>query len=281
MWTKEWGIGKMKSKYIFLCGLLVASGIVVGLTGAVLKYAVLEPHGFTPRDSAVALPFVYLRDDGLQYVVLDLQETKPVEETIPPVIQPPKVDLTLPERMLFIGDSRTCGLRDHARADQADYFCDVGMSLFNVGSKQLSDVDFKNESLCSLLSEREYGYVVISLGLNEAGYPVESILKAYQELLTQVVRTQPQAVIVLQGVMGVTRQWAQKADYTAPEHLAVINSGIQTLAGWFRVHYLEPNDWLAEDDDYLPEVMTADGCHLYPEYYSLWSRWIVDQVKKI
>lgn len=276
----------MKRKYIFLVCLLAASGIVVGLTGTVLKYAVLEPLGLHRQESAVAVPFVFLRDEGLQYVVQDLRETVPADvtatqstETVP--TEWDNAQLTRPERALFIGDSRTCGLRDHARMDEADYFCDVGMSVFNAQNKQLSDVDFKFESLYSLLSDREYGYVFISLGLNEAGYPIDSLLRAYSELLDRVVQTQPQAVIVLQGVMGVTRDWAQRAPHTAPENLRLINDGIQDLARRYRVSYVDANEEFADEEGYLPEDMTADGCHLYAKFSRQWAQWLLEEVEHL
>ena len=271
----------MKRKCIFLVCLLAASGIVVGLTGTVMKYAVLEPLGLHRQESAVAVPFVFLRDEGLQYVVQDLRETIPADATATRSTEWENSQLARPERALFIGDSRTCGLRDHARMDEADYFCDVGMSVFNAQSKQLSDVDFKFESLYSLLADREYGYVFISLGLNEAGYPIDSLLRAYSQLLERVVQTQPQAVIVLQGVMGVTRSWAQRAPHTAPENLRLINDGIQDLARRYRVNYVDANEEFADEAGYLPEEMTADGCHLYARFSSQWAQWLLEEVEKL
>lgn len=283
----------MKGKYIFLACLVAVSGIVVGMTGAVLKYAVLEPLGLHRQEPAVALPFVFLRDEGLRYVVADLRASKVTEPTaqvtqpsatIPSHITDP-TETTVeafrrPDRILFIGDSRTCGLRDHARMDGADYFCDVGMSVFNAHQKVLSDEEFRNEMLYDLLSDREYGYVFIGLGLNEAGYPVESLLRSYRELVDQVVRAQPQAVILLQGVMAVSRDWAERAPYTTPENLSLINTGIRQVALDYRVCYLDTNKQFADESGYLPEKMTADGCHLYAKYTHLWAKWLMDEAKR-
>ena len=277
----------MNRKYIFLACLLAGSGLVVGLTGVVLKYAVLEPLGLHRQESAVAIPFVFLRDEGLRYVVEDLRGMKPTEPMIPippETTTPAAPETQLPERpdrVLFIGDSRTCGLRDHARMAEADYFCDVGMNVFNAPKLTLSDVDFRGESLYELLADRDYGYVFIGLGLNEAGYPLESLLRAYQELLDRVVQTQPQAVIVLQGVMAVSRGWADKAPYTAPANLERINIGIQELAQQYRVGYVDANERFADEMGYLPAEMTADGCHLYAKFTHLWAEWLLDEVQKL
>lgn len=275
----------MNRKYISLLCMLAVSGIVVGVVGTVLKYAVLEPMGLHRQENVVALPFVFFRDEGLRYVVADLKGSEPTEPATLP--QAPEQSETAPtelkpsRRMLFIGDSRTCALRDQSRLEDADYFCDVGMNVFNAPKKQLSDESFKGEGLYNLLSKREYGYVVIGLGLNEAGYPIESLLKAYQELVTYVVRTQPQAVIVLQGVMAVSRSWVDNAPHTAPENLRKINEGIRSLAGRYRVCYLDANERFADEMGFLPDDMTADGCHLYAKYTRLWSQWLFDEINKL
>lgn len=292
----------MKGKYIFLAALLALSGTVVALIGAVVKYAILEPMGLERQETVVALPFVLLRDEGLRYVITDLRTVEETPATVPeepsinaqPETEPAaqesaptaQTEQTVPlwnalEQVLFIGDSRTCALRDQARLEGADYFCDVGMSVFNVGSSRLSDEDFQNQTLSALLSNREYTCVVISLGLNESGYPIDSLIRAYQSLLTDVVRTQPQAVIVLQGVMTVSRSWAESTPYSAPENLDAINQRIRTLADNYRSFYIDPNQRFADEEGYLPDSMTADGCHLYAKYTHLWAQWIYEEIEDL
>lgn len=288
----------MKGKYIFLAAMLVVSGVVVGLIGVVAKYAVLKPLGLERPESAVALPFVLLRDEGLRYVISDLKQGEVAEE-MPTVLDPApteteslktapteSTEAALPEKdimekVLFIGDSRTCGLRDHARMDGADYFCDVGMSVFNVGSKRLSDGEFQNQTLAGLLAGQEYTGVFVSLGLNEAGYPINSLIRAYQELVTTIVQTQPQAVIILQGVMTVSRGWAQQAPYASPENLNLINSRIRDIADEYRIFYIDANERFADPEGYLPDNMTADGCHFYAKYTHLWSDWLCEEVERL
>lgn len=281
----------MKRKYIFLAAMLVASGMIVGVCGMVVKFAVLEPLGLGSQEPVVALPFVLLRDEGLRYVIEDLHteeettmpqetvETTVPEITVPAQAQIPKRDVL--ERALFIGDSRTCGLRDLARIDGADYFCDEGMSVFNVDSKRLSDRQFQDRTLASLLAEREYSCVLLNLGLNESGYPIDSLIRAYQSLVDTLVKTQPQAVIVLQAVMTVGRDQAARVPYTAPENLRIINDRIRQIAGAYRVHYLDVDPQFADPEGYLIEEMSADGCHLYAAYTRLWSDRLCEEVRKL
>lgn len=289
----------MNKKCIFLAAGLIVSGVVVGVLGLVIKFAVLAPYGIYQDRTAISLPFILMRDEGLQYML-----SHPVPQPSPSLSPMPTESEalpTLPENepsvpvdpvatvpaedvladVLFIGDSRTCSLRDHARIDGADYFCDVGMSVFNVEKKTLSDEGFQNQSLKELLARQEYSCVTISLGLNEAGYPIGSLISAYRELLANVVRTQPQAVIVLQGILAVGRNWAASTPYATPNNLAQINCEIAAMADDYRIFYIDPNERFADSEGFLPDSMTWDGCHLYAKDTHLWSQWFCDTVKEI
>lgn len=284
----------MKGKNMFLAALLIFSGFAMAMIGVVVKFVLLEPLGLSRQETVVELPFVLLRDDGLRYVITDLrQSTEPAEtEQLEMSTQPTHSTQTEPtevvlpqrnplEKVLFIGDSRTCGLRDHARLEGADYFCEVGMTVFNVRNKALSDQTFQECTLESLLAEQEYTCIVISLGLNEAGYPLDSLLHAYRELLTVLVQTQPQAVTVVQGILTVSRRWAELTPYASPENLRKINRELRTLADEYRVNYMDVNECFADENGYLPNILTADGCHLYAKYTSLWADWICRTVKNL
>lgn len=287
----------MNKKCFFLAAMLAVSGLLMGILGLVVKFAVLAPRGLYQDKTAVALPFILMCDEGLQYLLAHppvetaptisespAPETAPaVTETLPEITQPipTEQELNVLDRVLFIGDSRTCSLRDHARIEGADYFCDVGMSVFNIGKKKLTDENFRNQTLVALLAQGEYSCVTINLGLNEAGYPIDSLINAYQELLVDVVRTQPQAVIVLQGIMTVGRAWAASTPYASPENLAAINLRIEEMADQYRIFYIDANRAFADSDGYLPDSMTWDGCHLYARDTHLWSQWFCDVVRDL
>lgn len=283
----------MRLKYGLLIGLLAMSGVIMAVMGIVIKFVILEPLGLQRQEPVIALPFVLLRDEGLRYVIADLRAGTTNRELLtiptPDSAETAGTDATetiLPERpileqVLFIGDSRTCGLRDNARLDGADYFCEVGMSVFDVQKQRLSDQGFQGMLLSELLAQREYTCVYINLGLNGAGYPIDSLMRAYQELLIAVVRTQPLSTIVLQGVMTVSRTWAERVPYCAPENLRQINRRIQRFADNYRIYYIDPDQQFADNQGFLPKEMTADGCHLYAKYTHLWSDWICRVVEEL
>ena len=176
--------------------------------------------------------------------------------------------------VLFIGDSRVVGFRDYARSGGAEYFCNVGMSVFQVmAGIQCADRGFEAQSLETLLSHRRYGKIIISLGINECGYPLSSFRSAYGELLQKVKALQPGATIILQGILGVTRNYAGNRSYFYPENLSKFNETIKSMTG-NGVYYIDPNTLFSDPDGYLYTGVTGDGCHPTGKYYRMWADWI-------
>ena len=176
--------------------------------------------------------------------------------------------------VLFVGDSRVVGFRDYARTGGAEYFCNVGLTVFQVmGGTQCGDRGFEAQSLKTLLTNRRYGKVIISLGINECGYPLSTFLSAYGELVEMVQTLQPGAKIILQGILGVTRNYAGSRSYFYPENLHRFNEGIQGFVGG-NIYYIDPNTLFSDPDGYLYTAVTGDGCHPTGKYYRMWADWI-------
>ena len=212
--------------------------------------------------------------------------TEPTEATIPPtepsvsleelypVIPEPVVGPEYFDDTLFIGDSRMCGLRDYARLGDADYFCDVGMSIFSMWGAKCYDQDFYSTLLSDHLRRVKYGKIYIALGINECGYPVNNFQNQYRSMVEQIREQQPDAVIVLQGIITVTRGYARTLSYFQPDHIAVLNEFISSLADGEKIFYIDPNPAFTDPDGFLMTRITKDGCHLYAKEYALWAQWL-------
>ena len=94
---------------------------------------------------------------------------------------------------LFIGDSRTVGLCEYGEIPGADFFADVGMNVFNIYKKTVSVPTVGKVTLTQLLTNKKYGKIYIMLGINEIGYPFDSLIAKYKELLDFVSEKQPGA----------------------------------------------------------------------------------------
>lgn len=163
----------MKARYAFLGTLLLVSGVIMSVMGLVMRYALLQPRGIDPRVPAVAIPFLMLKEDLLV-------EGQPGTE-----------------RILFISDLKIC-----PEPGDGDHFCQVGMTVFDVGTRRVASDTFPDSTLMELLYRRTYGSVVVSFSGQTSGYPVQSIGRAYQSLVDVVRSAQPQAQILLKAVPG-------------------------------------------------------------------------------
>ena len=194
---------------------------------------------------------------------------------------PMGVDESWFDDVLFIGDSRTVGLKNYARSGKADYFCDVGATVFNIRKKELSDTNFSTQTLESLLGTNRYGKIFINLGLNEIGYPTSSVVSAYKQLITMVREKQPNAIIILQGIMSVTPSKASQASYFSPQSIASLNEKIQANANGTDIFYIDCNEYLADENGYLYTSLTNDGYHPTGSGYRTWRNWIQWVVKQL
>lgn len=293
----------MKKRIPALLWMLAVPAVLIAALGAYLKYAVLRPLELYQEEPVFAVPFLLIANEEdrelLQWEEMLPEETQP-PETIPESTEPPEpteaetqppteppVEETQPtepieiseswfDDALFIGDSRTEGLSMFARLGEAQYFCKAGMTVYNVQSARCSDTEFGKTNLANLLSTNTYGKIYISLGLNEIGYNREGMLKNYQSLIDLVREKQPDAVIVLQAIMTLGRGKAASREYFSLENIQDLNQDIAALADGDQMRYIDVNEWIADEDGYLPDELSGDGCHLYGSEYESWAQWLMD-----
>ena len=210
------------------------------------------------------------------------QATEPPTEppttipTEPPTTDPfaNMVDESWYNNVLFIGDSRTAGLRDYARTGQADYFASSYLTVFNFEDETAEDLHFDEQTLAELLSSKTYDKIFINLGINEAGYPISSLMESYSDLVDTVRQAQPEATIILQGVLNVTKNYATDLDYLSTDHINVINDEIRALSNNRDIYYIDINAYFSASNGYLDPNRTYDGCHLTEEACQEWMTYI-------
>lgn len=179
---------------------------------------------------------------------------------------------------LFIGDSRMVSSAYYARLGKADYFTDVGMNVFQMFSVTASDDNFDATDLTTLLQNRTYKKIFIMLGINECGYPMSSLLSAYQEDIDTLKSLQADATIYLLKVYGVSRSVAESASYFSPQRLQEVNDGIAGLADGKKVHCLDASHLYCDDEGYMKEEYTSDGVHPYAKDAALFAQWLCQQI---
>lgn len=304
----------MKKRILFLTILLLVTSILVASTGAWLKYALLEDLEIETQENIISLPFVLMADRQLRYQVssrmeqmaetpiLSNPESEPVETTeatVPAETESDSIEeetqITEPEEteplltepiyvpvdeswfddVLFIGESRTMGLQGMGRLGKADYFCARSVTVFGIQFIQAADDNFKSQSLERLLSSKTYGKVYIHLGTNELGANVDDIIVQYQKLIDLIKKYQPDCYIILQAVMPVGKSMASNPKYSLA-NFNELNTRIAELAVDDSFRFIDVREWIADEEGYLPDDKTGDGCHLYGYAYVEWKQWLLE-----
>ena len=187
----------------------------------------------------------------------------------------------LMEDALFIGDSRTVGLMEYAGITGADFFCNVGMSVYNINKKPVSVPNVGKVSFTELISNKKYGKIYIMLGVNEVGYETKTTLSKYSELISLIRQSQPNAAVFIEANLHVAKSRSESDKTVNNAAIDNLNAELKKLADGKTVFYLDANTVFDDGTGNLAADKTADGTHFYAKYYAEWGRWIMSQTASL
>ena len=168
---------------------------------------------------------------------------------------------------LFIGDSRTEGLRDYGTLKNADYFCDRGLMASRIDETKVGGI-----TVWDKLKKKQYGKIYIMLGINEIGNDIEGTTAKYRRLVDGVKEAQPDAIIFLQANLHVA---SYKEDAVINnERLNTLNANLQDMADNSRVYYIDVNGQFDDENGALIADYTSDGIHVVAKHYATWCDWL-------
>lgn len=178
------------------------------------------------------------------------------------------------EDALFIGDSRTVGLRDYAPFENAVYFATEGTGTYSVMDDIVDIPGLGEIGLEELFKKRTFGKVYLMLGLNELYLEPENVAGRYDRLVKQIRDMAPDAIIFLQANLYVTYSYeAYNPDFNN-ESIRYLNERAAALANGKDIFYVDVNPLFTDDSGYLIEDYTGDGAHVYGKLYQEWAEWL-------
>lgn len=173
-------------------------------------------------------------------------------------------------KIVFLGDSRTYGLRHFAMleggADTAQVWTPLcgTMSVWDMQNQKIYLPDTGAEMTCAEAAAlKRPEILLISLGFN--GFEIvdsEYFVSEYLKLIESVQKSSTETVIILQSMFPVCRSYVDTRITNA-----AIRAGNRTILGIAQtagVYYLNTAEALCDADGYLPEAYASDGCHLTP-----------------
>ena len=221
----------------------------------------------TPVPTPSASPELPLEPEVVCY-----DYTAPVPEAAP-------VDETWFADAVFIGDSRTDGLRLYGGIKGADFLCYKGLSVFEVmEDKQTIRTQAGTVSVFQALQQKSYGKVYLMLGLNELGYNNDPLFAdTYEAVVDKVLELQPEADLYLQLLIPVNTQVCRATNqpyYVTNEKIAAYNELIQAIAAEKQVYLLDVGEAFVDETGEIPADASADGIHFRKEGYKGWYEYL-------
>ena len=198
-----------------------------------------------------------------------------------PVPESEEVEMDYFSDALFIGDSRTDGLRLYSGIQGADFYCYKGLTIFEVDERKIVELNGSTYTVVEALEKGpQYAKIYISLGVNELGYYNDDAYhQAFSEFLDTVKALQPDAIIYLENLVPVNPQ--KCAEYKQPyyvnnDRVAAYNAIYPQLATEHQVALLDVASALSDENGILPADATADGVHFTKAWYQKWLAYLMN-----
>lgn len=184
------------------------------------------------------------------------------------------------EDALFIGDSRTVGLREYGIFENSDFFATPGLSIYAIPRTTVTVHDLEDISLEELLEKKDYGKIYLMLGMNELGYNFEQTVERYRAFVEDLQAKEPDAKLYLCANQHVTLLRTENDDIFNNPNINKINEEIRKLAEEKELTYLDVNVLFDDENGNLNEEYTSDDSHILGTYYADWCEWLVENISE-
>ena len=184
------------------------------------------------------------------------------------------VDESYFDDALFIGDSRTVGLRDYTDlSEHADFYCETSLTIYKVMEEEYKGLGTVEEALAN----KEYGKIYLMVGINELGRgTTEDFMAKYTEVVDRLHELEPDAKIFIQGIMRVSGQKDSSDAIFNNSNINARNNAIATLADNSRFFYIDVNEAVCDEEGNLSAEYTFDQIHLLGVYNDLWKQFLLE-----
>ncbi len=173
---------------------------------------------------------------------------------------------------LFIGDSRMQGLHDYSGWEDASFCYKTGLTVYKMMTDTVNIGGGLKATVPEVLQSRQFENIYIMIGINElgSGLPTDFAEKYYENI--EIIRSyQPDARIIILGIMYVTNEYADSNDVFNNDNINARNAAIASFANGEDIFYLDMNPAVVDESGALDPSITFDGVHLIAKYYYLWA----------
>lgn len=183
------------------------------------------------------------------------------------------VDESYFDDALFIGDSRTVGLRDYSNiSEHGDFMCATALTVHKIFDSDIGD----SGNIEDALQNKEYAKIYLSVGINELGRgTTEDFTEAYRSVVNKLQESEPGAIIILQAVMKVSKEKSEGDTIYNNSNIEARNRAIATLADNQQVFYIDVNEVMCDEEGNLHAGYSHDGVHLLGSYNEEYKQFLL------
>ena len=189
------------------------------------------------------------------------------------------VDETYFKDALFIGDSRTVGLRDYGKlGDGPAFYASTGLTVFKLFTAEIVEQEGTRKKITveEALGQKQFQKIYLMVGINELGTgDVERFEKTYRAAVEHIRELQPNAIIYIQSILKVTNERSRQGDYITNQGIIDRNEAIKGIADNQTIFYLDVNEAVCDASGNLIPEYTGDGVHTTAKYMYLWKDYLM------
>jgi hypothetical protein len=204
-----------------------------------------------------------------------------IQRLLLPELRQPKLRSAMPEDWfsdaLLLGNSHCGGLSMFGELPAGDICFSYGGSIFTGLDTVCRDRHERSFTLRSLLSEKQYGKIILIYGTNEMGYDMDYLRPWFKTFLNRLAEAQPAAEFWLCTAPPVNPELNGGELFTV-ENCCAVNDMIRSVAEERGYGLIDVYAFFADEEGVLPPECTGDGIHLTAECYRLWSRFLTATV---
>ena len=177
---------------------------------------------------------------------------------------------------VFIGDSRTVGMQQSNLLPNATYYAKTGIGIGSILTKRIVYESGTMISVKEALSRHSFKKVYIMIGINDiSAGDLDWFTEQYTEILDTVRKTQPEAVIYIQGNIPMSYRTQDMNGSLNNKNLSLRNEASQKLADSKNIFYLDIDELYADANGNLASMYTKDGLHVDTSHYPIWVDYLL------
>ena len=180
------------------------------------------------------------------------------------------------DNALFFGNSITDGIFRFGICPGSTVYAKNGLTVADALSEPIVPQGPGKISAAQALEGQSFGKVYLMFGMNELGWSSEEVfIQRYSELIDQIWRLQPEAVVYVQSILPVTAAKSADDSPFTNERVDRFNQLLRQMCAEKHALFLDIHAALADETGALPaDASGADGIHIRKSAYETWFAYV-------